>query len=408
MRGESRTLMTKIRKVDKEVVKNLNRQIILNYIRKYQEISRIDLAQHTKLSPTTVSTITSELIEKGIITELRIGESNGGRRPVMFGINPNSKYVITIILTPKGITYTLVDLKCQIVEKKYIPCKAQGQESVIEIIIKSIEDIKSKFANIYDKICGIGISIPGVIDLEGGKILYSSRFKLNNFDLTSVIKEKTGIYTCIFKDTDALILGEHKFGVGDGRKNFAYIIVENGVGMSYINSGKLFKPGYGGGFELGHITIDSNGPECVCGNRGCLGTMVSETPVLNRLDKLIEKGYVTDIKDTSNMHLIDVVEYSNRGDKAARYVLEEQARLLGTAVATVINLLNPQLIALGGPLSKCRWGFLEILQDTVSDRALQIYSRRIDIKFAILGEESALKGMANEVYEKEIFKPVEF
>lgn len=394
-------------KIDQETLKQLNRQIILNYIRKHNDISRIDLSEQTGLSPTTVSTIVSELIEKGVITETRIGESNGGRRPVMVGINPHSNLVVTIIVTPKGITCALVDLNCEIFQKINIKCPIGSQQKVVEAILTSVEYMKNRFSNMADRICGISISIPGVVDHEVGKVLYSSRLKIRDFDMASEIKKQTGIDCYVFKDTDASILGEYKFGAGIGYENFVYIIVENGVGMSYINSGKLFRPGYGGGFELGHITIDSNGPECVCGNRGCLGTVVSEIAILNRIEKLKEKGYKTEIEDATKLSLSDVVEFSNKGDKAARYVLEEQARLLGIAIATVINLLNPQLVVLGGPLSMCRWGFLGILEDNVMDRALQIYSKNTIIKFAKPGEESALKGMANEIYERNIFKPVE-
>lgn len=399
--------MGKIKKVDQETLKNLNRQIILNYIRKYREISRIDLSQYTKLSPTTVSAITSELIGKNLIAEIRIGESSGGRKPLMVGVNPDARFVITAILNQKEITYTIVDLSCHIVKKESISCDIDNQDAVKDVLQKSLDSILQK--NKYDKskICGIGVSIPGVVDHNNGKVLYSSKLHLKDFDIATIIESHTGIKSYLFRDSDALILGEYNYGIACSYKNIVYVNVEDGVGMSYINSGKLFHPGYGGGFELGHITIDSNGSLCRCGNRGCLGTVVSEAPVLNKLEKLIEKGYESDIRITKNTSLKDVVEYSNSGDKAARYVLEEQARLLGTATASVINLFNPQLVAIGGPLSKCKWEFLNILRDTVRDRALETYSRGVEIEYARLGDDSALIGMANEIFEKEIFKPVE-
>lgn len=396
-----------MKKVDKEMLKNLNRQIILNYIRKYKEISRTDLSQYTKLSPTTVSAITSELMEKKLITEIRIGESSGGRRPVMVGVNPSAGYVITLILNQKEITCAIVDLSCNMVEKERISCNFDNRETVKNVLQKSLDSITQKYAHYKDKICGIGVSVPGVVDHNNGKVLYSSKLHLKNYDIASTIESHTGIKSYLFKDSDALILGEYNFGIASSYKNIVYINVDNGVGMSYINSGKLFQPGYGGGFELGHITIDSNGSLCRCGNRGCLGTVVSEVPVLNKLEKLIKKGYESDIDLTKSISLKDVVEYSNNGDRASKYVLEEQARLLGTAIASVINLFNPQLVALGGPLSNCMWGFLDVLRDTVRDRALETYSRGVEIKYAKLGDDSALIGMANEIFEKEIFKPVE-
>lgn len=399
--------MTKLKKIDQETLKSLNTQIILNHIHKHKEISRIDLAEYTKLSPSTVSALASDLIKSRIVNEIRVGESNGGRRPIMLGISPCAKYTITIILTHKGVKYSLIDLNCEKVYEKHVSCENHSESSVISCLLKCIEDIGERYAEKMKKVCGIGISLPGVIDHEDGKVLYSSKLFLKNLDLSSKIREKTGINCYVYKDTDALILGEHEFGVGRSYKNFVYIIVENGVGMSYISSDKLFKPGYGGGFELGHITIDSNGPTCLCGNRGCLGTMVSEAAILSRLEKLVEKGIKTGIKSINSLGIADVVELSNRGDRAASYVLEEQAKLLGVALASVINILNPQLIAIGGPLSKCKWGFIDLLSDVVRDRALEIYSKNVKIDFAELGDDSALVGMANDIYEKVIFKPVE-
>lgn len=399
--------MNKIKKVDRETLKNLNKQIILNYIHKYKEISRIDLALKTKLSPTTVSSITSELIKSKIVNEIRIGESSGGRKPVMLGIMPDAGYAISIILSQKDVKYALVNLNYEIIEFNCLRRKTNGEEEVIDVIIKCIEELKNKYSFCMEKVNGIGISIPGVISNEDGKILYSSKLNLKDIDILAKIKKITGFDCNLYKDTDALILGEYKFGIGRSYDNLVYIVVENGVGMSYIYSGKLFKPGYGGGFELGHITIDSNGPVCSCGNRGCLGTMVSEAAIVSRLQKLIEKGFKTEIKDVSILYLSDIVELSNLGDKAARYVLEEQARLLGIAVSSIVNILNPQLIVIGGPLSKCKWDFLELLSDVVRDRSLEIYSKNVKIKFAELGNDSALMGMANDIFEKKIFKPVE-
>lgn len=402
------TNMGSVKKVDQETLKNLNRQIILNYIRNNGEISRIDLAKHTKLSPTTISAITSELVGRKLVNETRVGESNGGRKPLMLGINPNARFVITVVLAHDGVEISIVDLNYHKVEYRYVPRSIAGPQAVEEIVLGSLEDVLSGFRYNTEDICGLGISLPGVVENKSGKILYSSKLRLNDFSIAPIIEKRTGIKTYVFKDTDALILGELNSYPGSAFDSLIYISVEHGVGMSYINSGKLFHPGIGGGFELGHITIDSNGPVCRCGNRGCLGAMVSEQPVLDKLKLLCEKGYDTIIEENiADLSLADIVEYSNKGDKACRYVLEEQARILGTAVASMVNLFGPQLILIGGPLSGCKWGFIEMVKDTVKDRALEIYSKGLEIKPARNARESAIMGIAGEIFSREIFKSVE-
>lgn len=399
--------MSSRNKMDQETLKNLNRQIILNLIRKHKEISRVDLTGFTKLSPTTVSTIISELVAKKLVTELRVGESSGGRKPVMIGLNSNARYVASAVLNQKGAEFSVVNMNYDTVYKEHLEQNLSGIAAVSELLFKGVDKMLSSCAEIKDDICGFGISIPGVIDHECGKVLYSSKLHLNNYNISEILGSHLGVKSFVFKDTDALILGEFNSGIGCLSKNFVYINIDDGVGMSYINSGKLLYPGNGGGFELGHITIDSNGPVCRCGNRGCLGAVVSDQPIISKLKKLCEKGYETLIKDdVGKLTLDDIVEFSNKGDKACRYVLEEQARVLGTAVASVINLFNPQLIAIGGSFSKCTWEFLDILKDTVRDRALEIFSKSIEIHFAKLGDESALIGMANEIFEREVYGAV--
>lgn len=394
-----------MKKADQETLKKVNRSVILNLIRKNKEISRIDLAEQTKLSPTTVSAITSELIEKKLVTELRVGESNGGRRPVMMGLNPQAAYALAIRLTPNGAVYALVDVSCNIVSIKECISNIDSESAAEQILHEIINTVKNEFSQQVEKILGIGVSIPGVIDYNNGCVVYSSSLHLRNFNVVEAVNKVMETDVIIFKDTDVLALGEQHFGIGEGRKDFAYILVENGVGMSYVNSGKLFRLPYGG-LELGHITVDLNGQICRCGNKGCLGTIVSEIPALKRLNELVENGAQTEIKHISLLKLKDIVDYSNREDEAAMMVLKEQAELLGVACANVINLFNPELIIIGGPITNCNWNMLEIIKASTAKRALNPYNSKVKVEFSKLGYKSSLLGLANEVFEKMIFKPM--
>jgi predicted NBD/HSP70 family sugar kinase len=393
-----------MKKADQETLKLVNRSVILNLIRRNKEISRIELAEETNLSPTTVSAITSELIEKKIVTELRVGESNGGRRPVMMGLNPQAAYALAISLTPNGAVYALVDLSCSLVCIKEYISNIDSEGSAEQILHEIINTVKRGFPDQAEKILGVGVSIPGVIDYNNGCVVYSASLHLKDFNVVEAINKVMQTDVVIFKDTDALALGEQHFGIGEGSKDFAYILVENGVGMSYVNSGKLFRLPYGG-FELGHITVDLNGQICRCGNKGCLGTVVSEIPTLKRLNQLIEDGVKTEVKHISSLKLKDVVDYSNRGDEASVKVLKEQAELLGVACANVINMFNPDLVIVGGPITNCNWDMLEIIKASTSKKALNPYNSKVKVEFSKLGYKSSLMGLANEVFEKKIFKP---
>jgi predicted NBD/HSP70 family sugar kinase len=405
MKKERRLKMKKIMKIDQETLKNLNRQIILNNIRRYSEISRIDLAEQTNLSPTTVSVITSELLEKKLIREIRVGESSGGRKPVVYGIDPKNKFVISIILTPKGTEYALIDLGCEIVFREKDICIIDGENSVGQAIVRSIDVIKKKFPEYIDRVYSVAISLPGLLNYKNNQVLYSAPLHLKNFIIEDVVKKIIDRRVYIFKDTDALILGESYFGIGNTCKNFVYILVDNGVGMSYVNAGKLFKLPYGG-MELGHLTIDLHGYKCKCGNTGCIGTCISEIPALKRLNEVIEEGIETNIKQNMYTSFKELVYYSNKGDKAAIKVLMEQAELIGITVANVVNMFNPESVIIGGLLSECQWDILKIITDSVKSRALESFTQSLNIQFSSLGCKASLIGMANEIFENKIFKPV--
>lgn len=185
-------------------------------------MSRTELTQCTKLSPTTISSITSELIDRGLVVDLGIGESSGGRRLVILVINPEARYAISIVLKPKGVIYALVDLECNIIGMKEIKCSLKGIDRVKEILAECIQDILSTYGSIKSRITAIGVSAPGIIGNDGC-ISYSTPLKTKDLDIVGLLKEQVyNVDYFIFKDTDALILGEYNFGIGGEYKNYIY------------------------------------------------------------------------------------------------------------------------------------------------------------------------------------------
>ncbi|WP_027625142.1 ROK family transcriptional regulator [Clostridium lundense] len=392
-------------KLDQEKLKILNRQNILNIIRNSKEISRGDLTEKTGLSPTTVSTITNELMENNMIAEICVGESSGGRKPIIFGLNKHAKYVITIRLTYRGAILDLVDMECNPIYRKEFKEYLDNEIKVRKMISTCLENIMSDFSENVERIVGIGISVPGVIDYKDNLVIYSSRLHLSNFDMGDAVRSVIDKKTYIFKDTDSMILGEYYFGEGREYKDLVYILVENGIGMSYVNSGKLFRLPRGG-FELGHTTITSTGPKCQCGSVGCLGMLVSEMPALLRLNELIKEGMETSFSQASNLNYIDIIRASNNDDKASRQVIEEQAEKLGIGMANIVNLLNPELIIIGGPLIYSKWDLISCIKKSIKKHALEPYTDKLNIKFSKFGHESSPLGMANFILEDEVFIPI--
>lgn len=177
-------------------------------------------------------------------------------------------------------------------------------------------------------------------------------------------------------------------------------MVEDGVGMSYIHGGKLFRPSNMGGFELGHMTVDADGPVCRCRNRGCLGTVTSE-------DYIVQEYNMKSGGLDRELTLQDIVILSNQGDDIARQLLMQQANILGIGIVNILNMFNPELIVIGGPLNQCTWNYLDIVLKKEYSMGLDVYRDNVNIKYTSLGSRSAIMGMANDIFERKIFKPVE-
>lgn len=195
------------------------RYLVFNYIHRNNAVSRAEITEKTQLSPTTVSIIVSELLEDNLILNLGVGRTSGGRKPLMLGVNPKAKYVISIILRPKRVTYALVDLGCNIVERHDIEFFTRGKESAQEILEQCINELFADHKGIEDKLIGVGISIHGIINNDG-PVLYPVSLDIKMFEVMKLMKER--VYDTdyfVFKDTDALILGEKNFGKGKAYSN---------------------------------------------------------------------------------------------------------------------------------------------------------------------------------------------
>ncbi len=391
------------KKADKDTIKYLNRQTVLRIIRKHKEISRADLTEETNLSPTTISAITSDLKDAGLIHEIRVGESSGGRPPVIFGLKPSAAFSINLIITPKGALVTIVNLAKEIIYKKEIISPVYNEKSLDDLLISAMHNALNNFTHDTSLIQGIGISFPGLIDYKNCSIIFSATLNVEKFDVQKAIRGILDRKVYIYKDTDALLLGEYYFGIDKKYRDVVYILVDNGVGMSYLNNGKLFRLPEGG-FELGHITVDPHGEKCRCGNKGCLGTMISKVPAQKRLSDILDKGIESKVTEISNLKYEDMIRLYNEKDPACSIVINEQIELLGTAMSNIVNIFNPQLVILGGAFAAGGDEISSRLKEILSEKSLKSFSGTTEVKLSSLGNNSAILGISHEIFTHEVYK----
>jgi glucokinase-like ROK family protein len=270
----------------------------------------------------------------------------------------------------------IIDLHGNVLQKEHIPLsKKISRESVVQNLVDLVERIRTSNPQIGDKIKGIGISYPGLVDTDSGTGLVAPNWpELNNLPLVRILQEKLNLFVCIENDGACMTLGQARFGVGLGSKNILGIILGRGIGAGIIINGEIYHGLSSTAGEFGHLTVIPNGPTCGCGNQGCLEVVASGEAIASSAVRLIQSGRATLIQDKSDGKLDNisakiVAEAAAEGDVLAKELMTQAANYIGIALADVINILNPELVIFAGGLSASGKYFLDSIKETARKRA---------------------------------------
>jgi len=391
-----------------DLMKQLNISVILEVIRTKKAISRADIAEITGLTPASVSKITKDLMKRGFIQESGLGESSGGRPPVLLTLNPKAGYVIGVNLGPGFLEIILTDLEASILAESHERLEKIDQDYILERLFTLIENIISNNKIAKDDIIGIGMAVHGVVNSQTGISVFAPHYHWKDVAIKGLIEEKFDIPTFIDNDVRAMALGESWFGVAKGIDNFITINISNGIGSGIMIGGKLhYGVDYSAG-ELGHTIVDNDGPKCSCGNYGCLESLASNTVIVERARKLIKQGIQTEIislvnGDLNKLTTTTICEAANQGDELARQILKEIGRYLGIGITNLLNILNPRMIVIVGDIVKAKSYVFSAILETVEVRALETIAKDTKIVATDLGENTATIGGVTLVL-KELFK----
>lgn len=381
-----------------QLMKSLNRSIILNIIRTQGPISRAEIAKLTNLTPPTVSNIVKELIDSGIVVESSQGESNGGRKPTMLKINASNFYIIGLDVGPKYLRVIMSDLNCQLIEvvKSTISLPTTN-DALLAHIINEIHKVIKKNEDEQEKIIGIGVGIHGMVDVDNGISLFAPDLNLRDIPIKEVLEKEFNMIVHVENDARVMALGEAWFGNGNGQKNVMTVNVGRGIGAGIIFNGKLYHGEHFIAGEIGHMTIDISGSKCSCGNYGCLQTLAAGPAIAERAIKEIAIGRDSILKQLvdNDLKKIDgklVYEAAVQGDKLSIEVLNQTGRYLGIGLTNVIHTLNPAKIVIGGGVSKAGDFILQSLKETIQQRALTNSAKYTEIALSSLGDNGTAIG----------------
>jgi glucokinase-like ROK family protein len=395
-------------KADAGLIGELNRSIVLNFIRHEGSISRAEIAERTKLSRSAVSNIISSLLEEGIIHESGIGESKGGRRPIMVNFNYSAALVLGMDMGANHLLAILADLEGNQIAEFEAPFSVdKGPEAGIPVLLGLIKKILDGQYKDQKKILGIGIGVTGPLDYKTGTVVMPPIMPgWDKFPLRQYLSSEFGLPVLVDNDANLGAIGERWRGAGIGQNNLAYVKIGTGIGCGLIMDGKIFRGASGSAGEIGHISITRDGPPCRCGSFGCLESMAGGPAIINRVKLAIQAGrdtILTRLCDTEDLSITAIGQAARQGDRLALEVLSDAGRYIGMALANLVNLFNPGMIILGGGVAMVGEVLLDQVRQTVKDRSLLASYKDARITLGKLGREAVAVGAATLVLQ-EVFK----
>ena len=325
-----------------DTIRYINRQIVLNFIREKEPISRAEISHETALQRSTVSLIVDELKTRGLIYEIE-GESTGGRPPTLLRLHASASLAIGVDIGTAHTTIAVADLAGRIVDKEKFETDPD-----VRATFRKVGASLQKFIRVHGNIEGIGVCVPGLVDPETHIALFIPHFKWRNWPVASELRKLTGVPVTIDNDANAAALAELWLGRPEIRdvRDFILVLVEEGVGTGIIFDGQVYQGVAGAAGEFGHMTIGKGAPvACAAGREECWEAFASERATLARYR---QRAPHVD----SEITFLQLIDRAFGQDEAACDALLETAYYLGLGIANLTKGLSPEAVILAGDIAR--------------------------------------------------------
>jgi glucokinase-like ROK family protein len=376
--------------------RNWNRHAAVDLIRFTPGgISRVEISRQLQLTRAAITEIINDLQALGIVRELDAPHSSG-RHSIGLEINPDLGKVIGIDLGATHATLLLSDFSAHVLADREISLNINdGPERILPVVEAQIQQLLNESGLAISDIRAVGVGVPGPVISAAGTV--GSPPIMRGWDRYPIYNRFVNFFGCpvsLNNDAELGALGEWAYGAGRGEHNLVYVKVGTGIGSGLLLEGQIYRGATGSAGEIGHITIQENGPECSCGNRGCLEALAGGRAIAQRACEAVQSGQRTQLAaiPPQAIQARDVINAARSGDLLAQTLVTEAGAHLGTAIASLVNLFNPSMVIVGGSVSQIGDLFLEPVRRTVQQRSLAAASRAARISTALLGRRSSGMG----------------
>jgi N-acetylglucosamine repressor len=388
---------------------------ILELIRAHNSISRLQAGEKAGFSPFLVSNICDKLLAAQFITEAGQGDSTGGRRPTLLSLRPDFGRLIGIHLGTVNVRIALVDFSGNLLGyTKALSHADKGPEIAMRRLMELIDQMLLAAGLKKSNLNGIGIGVSGVVERSTGVILHWPKLPLwVNVPVKNLLAERYKTLVEIDDTSRTQAYAEYRIGGADWARHFIYIAIGAGIGAAILMNGSVYAGAGGFAGEFGHMTVSETGKLCSCGNRGCLETMISAAVLIRKARHGLSSGLSNTLLemaqgDARNVSVELLGQAARAGDRFATRLISDAGAYLGRGVVGLVNLLNPELIVIGGGVASAVGDlFLPEVQRVVCDRAMIYSVKQVRIRISELEEKDWARGATFLVAESALAATVD-
>lgn len=376
---------------------------ILRLIWEDREISRAEIARRLDLSRSTVSEVVATLLPKGLIAEVGTGPSRGGRRPIVLRFNDDAHTILGVEMGASHVEVVLTDMRGRVLATAHqdhpVRTDPDGTRRLIaELCDRCLADGRAP----RRRLMGVGVAVPSPVDPSHPDRLsevvmpeWGGRLGLDG------LRARFGVPLFVDNDANLGALAEHLWGAGRGVRDFAYVKIGTGLGSGHVIGGEIYRGASGVAGEIGHLAMDPHGEPCLCGLRGCLATLVGSPAIVKRAEALLPEHPESALAGT-RLTITSIEDAALAGDPLALRLAREAAEHLGIAIASLLNLMNPSMVILGGGLTRLGELLLDPLREVAARRTLVSSLSASAIRRAELGGQAIAIGAATYVLKSAI------
>lgn len=394
-----------MKKATRQFTKLHNTRLILKAIYNNRgETSRAELSRLTQLTPATVSDLVGDLVGSGLIKEVGLGTSTGGKPPILLSFDPDSRQMVCIDLSGDSFLGAIVNLQGEIIIRRKVSAKNCVGQEALDATYALLDDLIQECSA---PLLGIGVGTPGLVNVQRGIIRKALNLGWHELPLKTLLEERYHFTVHIANDCHVAALAEYAYGSGREEDNLLVIKISQGIGCGIILNGA---PYYGDGFgagEIGHVSIMDDGPRCACGNIGCLEAIASTRALIDNVRQQVRQVPDSALSKISpnEIGIPDLISAFQQGDAWITDLINQTGKYLAKSIAYLVGLLNVHHIVIAGDFEGFGQYFLDAIRHELPHHVLPVMAEHAELTYSPLGENIVLLGAAALVLAEELDLP---